>query len=135
MGKWSFTHSYAIMQACVENNSANMLKPLDQFEFHHLLEESQGIAIVMFFSQGCSACAAWESLLLQYQQLHPAIALFQVDAQSEPALVHELEVFHLPSLFLYLNGQYHCQLQSEARLSRFEQAMQTAINRPAQDLP
>ncbi len=111
------------------------LRPLDQFDYHHLLEETQGLAIVLFSKPGCRSCRSWRQLLLEYQALHPAISLFEVDVEREPALLHEYEIFHLPSLFLYVNGHFHCQLQAEARLSRIEQAVQRALVTPAAESP
>ncbi|MDH5229405.1 MAG: thioredoxin family protein [Gammaproteobacteria bacterium] len=108
---------------------------LDQFEFHHTLAETKGIALVLFTSEGCASCRAWQQLLDNYQQHHPAINLYCVDAQRESALIHELEIFHLPAIYLYANGVFHAEIQSEARLSRFEHAIQTALAQPAQEQP
>ncbi len=108
---------------------------LDQFEYHHTVPQTQGIALVLFRKQGCGACAHWEHLLRKYREFHPAITLYQVDVGSEPALVHELELFHLPAIFLYVDGQFHAEIQTEARLSRLEQAIQQALAAPPQEAP
>ena len=108
---------------------------LDQFEYHHQLAKNTGIALVIFTRSGCGSCNAWKELLKHYQGLHPAISLFEVDVEQEPGLAHELEIFHLPALFLYVDGEFHCQLQAEAKLSKLEQAIQSALASPADEQP
>jgi hypothetical protein len=108
---------------------------LDQFDYHHKLEASDGLAITLFTKPSCASCQAWRRLLMQYKTFHPAVKIYQVDAEQDAALAQELEIFHLPALYLYINGKFHCQLQSEARISRFEAAMQDAILQPAQEAP
>lgn len=51
------------------------------------------------------------------------------------ALTREFEVRHPPALFLYREGVYHCPLQSEAGPVKLKQAIQTALETPAQDPP
>lgn len=108
---------------------------LDQFDFHHRLAETQGIAIVLCTRRGCGSCKQWQKLLAEYKTLHPAIGLFEVDVEKEQALAHELEIFHLPAIFLYLNGRFHCELQAEANISKLEKAVQDAINAPPTEQP
>ncbi len=108
---------------------------LDQFEYHHMLAENEGLSLVLFTKPGCGACRRWVSLLMSYQGLHPAIGLFRVDSATEAALAHELDIFHLPAIFLYVEGRFHAEIQAEARLSRLEQAIQQALASPAQEHP
>ncbi len=108
---------------------------LDQFDYHHVLAASKGLSLVVFTKPGCGSCRQWLNLLMCYQSLHPAIGLFRVDSATEAALAHELEVFHLPALFLYVEGHFHAEIQAEARLSRLEQAIQQALASPPQEQP
>ena len=108
---------------------------LTQFDYHHRLDETNGIAIVMFSKQACASCRSWHQLLQRYQALHPAISLFSVDVEEETGLGLEMETFYLPALFLYINGQYHASLQSIAQLGKLEEAVQEALQNPAQELP
>jgi len=111
------------------------MRALTQFDYHHTLEQSPGITIVIFSQEGCSACRAWTALLTEYQALHPAVNLFTVDVEDEAAISHEMEIFHLPALFLYVNGHYHHPIQCEARIGKLEQAIQQALQLPAQEQP
>lgn len=108
---------------------------LDQFDYHHTLASTSGISLVIFWRRGCGSCNMWKSLLAQYQALHPAIHIFAVDVEQEAALVNELEIFHLPAMYLYANGDFHCELQVEAKLSKLEQAIHTALVLPATEQP
>jgi thioredoxin 1 len=108
---------------------------VEQFEFHQTLESSKGISIVFFSSKECLSCRYWEQLLEQFCKKHPDIAIFKVDAGQDRALTEEFDVFHLPSLFLYNNGKYHCALQSEARLEALEKAITVALEAPAEEMP
>jgi len=114
---------------------ARNLPQLDQFEFHHRLAQTPGLTIVIFTSHGCSSCKAWKHLLADYRRQHLETHVFEVDAERDLALTREFGVFHLPALFLYLNGRYHCALQCEARLESLEQAVRHAAAEPAQEAP
>jgi thioredoxin 1 len=108
---------------------------LDQFEFHHRLARTSGLSIVIFTSHGCSSCKAWKRLLADYRRQHLETHVFEVDAERDLALTREFGVFHLPALFLYLNGRYHCSLQCEARMQILEDTIERTIAGPAQEPP
>lgn len=108
---------------------------LDQFEFHHRLAHTPGAAIVIFTSRGCSSCKAWKHLLADYRRRHLETHVFEVDAERDLALTREFAVFHLPALFLYLNGRYHGALQSEARMEALETAIAAAVAGAPQEAP
>jgi hypothetical protein len=109
------------------------LPTLDQFSYHHRLEESQGIVLVLFSAPGCSSCRAWRRLLAGYTG--PGVRSYLVDVEQDTALAREFEVFHLPALFLYLNGAFHGELQCEARAEALTQAIARAMAAPAREAP
>lgn len=111
------------------------MSTLDQFDFHTRLAESRGPAVVLFHSPGCSSCRHWRQLLADYGQIHHRVAFYQVDVQQDMALAQEFELFHLPALFLYLDGRFHCELQVEARLERFQRVLTDALKAPPQEAP
>ena len=57
----------------------------------------------------------------------------EVDAAKDPALAREFEVFHLPAVFVFVDGTYHCALHSEARPERIEAALQSALAAPEEE--
>jgi thioredoxin 1 len=111
------------------------LTPLDEFGFHHTLAGVRGIALVIFTSIGCNSCRAWKRLLAGYRLKHPEVALFEVDAGHAQALAREFSVFHLPALFLYRDGHFHCALQAEAHPDKLPAAIEAALASPAQETP
>lgn len=113
----------------------NAVVSLEQFEFHQTLEATSGIALVFFSSKECSSCRYWEQLLDRFCLKRPDITAFKIDAGRDRALTEEFDVFHLPSLFLYRDGAYHCPLQAEASLEALESAIDAALHAPAEEMP
>lgn len=108
---------------------------LDQFEFHETIERTRGVVLVMFSAPGCGACRRWRPLLVRLAGERADLQVFEVDAARDLALAREFEVFHLPALFLFVDGLYHCALHSEAQPARLEAALQAALMAPAEEAP
>lgn len=108
---------------------------LSQFDFHHTLAATPGICLVMFGSVDCGACRHLKRVFAELAQASPELHLFEVDAQRDTALVREFEVFHLPSMYLYRDGQFHCQLHSPPTLEALRQHIALALAAPAQEAP
>lgn len=111
------------------------LTPLDEFDFHHALAKTVGTSLVIFTSPGCASCRAWRRMLGEYLAHHDDVRIFEVDAAQSLALTREFGVFHLPALFLYRDGHFHCALQSEARPEKLKVAIESALSAPAQEPP
>jgi thioredoxin-like negative regulator of GroEL len=112
-----------------------MLQPLDQFDFHHRLETPHGIALVTFSAPTCGSCRHLRQVLEEVARRQPDWRFFEVDVQRDPALANEFEVFHLPTLFVYSSGQFHCRLDSEARPDAIIAATERALACPAEEAP
>jgi thioredoxin 1 len=110
-------------------------RPLEQFEFHHTLDVTPGMSVVMFSARACGACRSFKAMLERYQAQHPTLHLFLVDAERDGALVREFDVFHLPALFLFVDGRYHRPLHCEARPEAFAAALDEARAAPALEAP
>jgi hypothetical protein len=111
------------------------LPQLDQFEFHHRLARTSGVAIVVFTSRGCASCRAWRRLLVEYRRRHIDTLVFEVDAERDLALAREFGVYHLPALFLYSGGRYHAPLECAADLERLRTTVDAALAAPAHEPP
>lgn len=111
------------------------INPLNQFDYYHVLEQTKGKVLVYFSSPACGSCRYLKTALEQYLQTYDDLAVFEVDAVHEAGLVQTFNVFHLPSMFLYLDGKYHCQVHSQAHPVQLKQAIHEAIQRPAQEEP
>jgi len=111
------------------------LPALSQFDFHLRLGETPGIALVMFSSPDCGGCRHLRQVLREVHRREPGWRLFEVDAQRDQALTHEFEVFHLPTIFLFHDGEFHCQLQAEAHPAAIIAATGSALQRPPEEAP
>ncbi len=112
-----------------------MFSQLTQFDFHQQLAETPGVSIVFFSSPDCGSCRHLKQVLTQLRQQQNDWHFFEVNAQQDAGLVREFELFHLPALFLYSDGEFHCEIQAESRLIAIANAVQHALARPAQEEP
>lgn len=113
----------------------SQLPRLDQFDFHPRLADVTGTALVMFTSPDCGACRQLRRVLGEVAVQQPDWQLFEVDVQADPGLAYEFEVFHLPTIFLFQDGEFHCQLGAEARTESIISTTRAALQQPAQEAP
>lgn len=111
------------------------LQTLNDADFYSVIQATSSASIVFFTSEGCNSCRYWKALLGQLATKRPTLHIFEVDAQQSMGLTQEYEVFHLPALFVFVNGQYHAPLQCEARLDTIDRTLDTILSAPAQDAP
>ena len=95
---------------------------------------TSGIAVVLFTSPHCGTCRAWKRLL------PPALsgladAWFEVDVAEATGVARYYGIFHLPTVYLYRDGQFHAELQCEARADSIRLAAHQLLLAPAQDEP
>lgn len=98
----------------------------------HLLD-LPGTSLLIFTSIGCASCR-WARRELPNLPL-PIQRLAWIDAGSNGGLVTRYEVFHLPALFVIRDGQFYGALQSRLQAAALIQALDTALSRPAEELP
>ena len=107
---------------------------LTEFDFYRRLAASSGVSLVLFSGPDCGTCRRAEAMLPD--ALAGAVAhLFKVDAQRSMALAREYEVFHLPALFLFVDGHYHAPLHSALSPAALRQAVAAALQSPSQEAP
>ena len=115
------------------------MQELDEFNFYPQLEATSGTALIFFTGPHCASCHHLRDLLIDNKSLlNDALGkfvAFEVKADKAGALVNEFNVFHLPSLFLYKDGQFHCELQSEAHPQKIIEAINKALAKPAEEEP
>ncbi len=109
------------------------LVKLNQFDFHHRLAETPGPALVIVTGPDCGACRSLKGLLASGAL--PDVNLFEVDAEQDLALTAELEVFHLPALFLYRDGRFHHRIEAELTAESLQQAVNGALTGPSEEAP
>ncbi len=109
-------------------------RELSEFDFHPRLAASPGVAVVMFSGPHCGACKRLERQLPDWLG-GQADHLYKVDAQRSTALARAYEVFHLPSLFVFVDGRYHAPLSVEAAPEPMRAALETLLAQPAHEEP
>lgn len=111
------------------------LRRLVDGNFYDTLQAARGVSLVIFTSTGCASCRAWKEVLQDYLSINSDIVIYEVDAHESMALANEYEIFHLPALFLFKDGEFHCELNCEANLERIHQAISDSLQGPAQEEP
>ena len=110
------------------------LVELTEFDFHPRIAHSKGVSLVMFSGPDCGSCRRLETLLPRLAAGRAA-HLYKVDVQTSTALAREYEVFHLPSLFLFVDGRFHAPLHAEPMQEKFSAALDSALSEPAHEEP
>ncbi|MEE9350815.1 MAG: thioredoxin family protein [Thiotrichaceae bacterium] len=110
------------------------INKLTQFDYYHLIESMQSNALVYYTSPACGSCRHLRKALEHYLQTYDDLQIFEVDAVHEVGLVQSFEVFHLPSMFLYQSGKFHCELHCEAHPVKIHKAIAAALlNAPEEE--
>jgi len=107
---------------------------LAEGEFHAHLAAVSGVAVVLFSVPHCGACRAWKQLLPQ-ALADMADTFYEVDVSEVTGVARSFGIFHLPTLYLYRDGQFHAELQCEAQREAIRQAVLGLLAAPAQDEP
>ena len=110
------------------------MRELDEFDFHATLADCPGVSLVMFSGPECRTCRRLEEMLPQLI-LDRTVNLYKVDVQKSMALARAFEVFHLPSLFVYVDSRYHGPLYAELTPEKFSRALTALLDAPAQEEP
>jgi len=119
-----------------------MIVELDEFNFHPVITDTEGISLVFYTGPDCASCHHLRDLLISEEQQfinhflpNRAFSVYEVKADQAMALVNEFNVFNLPSMFLYQDGKFHCELQAEAHLKKIIKAIDCALCLPAEEEP
>lgn len=111
------------------------MQRLDQFTFYPTLADTPGPALVFFSAASCGSCRQWKRLLGDYATAADALPVFEIDAGQDLALAREFELFHLPALFLFVDGEFHRPLQCAAGLAQLRAAIDANLALPAEEAP
>lgn len=99
---------------------------------HHLLD-LPGTSLLVFTSIGCTSCR-WARRELAKLSL-PVQRIAWIDAANNGGLVSRYEVFHLPAMFAVRDGQFYGPVHSRLQNTELTLALDTALSRPAEELP
>jgi thioredoxin 1 len=111
------------------------MQRLDQFTFYPVLADTPGPALVFFSAASCGSCRHWKQVLNDYAATAGALPVFEVDAGLDQALAQEFELYHLPALFVFVDGEFHRPLQCAAGLAQLRAAIAATLAQPAEEAP
>lgn len=110
------------------------LTPLTEFDYHATLARTPGASLVLFGSPECGTCRQVETLLPAAANDSVA-ALYTVNVQQATGLARAFDIFHLPALFLYLDGHFHAEMNCMVTPAALPSAIQAALAKPAEEEP
>lgn len=110
------------------------LSTITDLSFYSVLADHPEPTLILVTAPNCGACQVLKQALLQLQLTY-AITVFELDAVQNPSIVQELEVFHLPALFLYVAGEFHAELRTEPLPNAIQAAITHALSQPAEEAP
>jgi thioredoxin-like negative regulator of GroEL len=117
-----------------KNSSATApFERLAEGAFHAHLAASSGLAVVLFSAPHCGACRVWKRILPL--ALDTASMFYEVDVSEATGVARYFGIFHLPTVYLYRDGQFHAELQCEARGEAIRTTVRQLLAAPAQDEP
>ncbi len=112
---------------------APLLEPVDDHDVFQRLATA-GDALLVITSPFCGACRA---MLRALERLPPGTVdrAFIADAGDSSGLVADLEVFHLPALFLFRDGDFHRPIEAPPQVSALVRALAEARAAPPVPAP
>lgn len=123
--------NWSQMDSASSNKTSEL--ELTDFDADQQLLGLPGISLIIFTSQGCSACRYARERLPRISL--PVERLVWIDAGANGGLVQRYEVFHLPTLFLVREGRFYGALQSRLDSAELVQAIGEVLGRDPQELP
>lgn len=110
-------------------------EPLRDGDFHQRLAATRDRALILFSAPACGACRGVAARLPEAAAGADIGHLFIVDVESSTGLAREFEVFHLPTLLLFNNGEFHAEISCEISATALRTAIEAALAQPACDAP
>lgn len=80
------------------------LPTLHGLDIDRTLHTTPGAVLLVFTKPGCGACRALKAALAAAGELE-GLTAHEVDVVSAPALVDELDLYHLPAMWLFADGE------------------------------
>ena len=104
----------------------------DDLDFYDVIE-APGAALVVFGAPACGACRRAKAVASSLSGV--VDRWIEVPAERSPGLVADLEIFHLPALFLYVDGVFHAPIDAVLTPAALRGAIAAARAAPAVEPP
>ncbi len=111
------------------------METVSELGFWQRMADTPGEVILFFSSAGCRSCRVWRKLLVDFESTHDGVAVWEVDAGRDMGITQEFNVYHLPALFLFRDGQYQRPIQVEARVHALDRWLRDHAQLPAEEMP
>lgn len=83
-----------------------MLYELTKETFKPMVLENKNLVLVDFFAAWCESCLALETILEDISDdFYGQLNIYKLNVENETELTDQFEVFNLPTLLLFENGQ------------------------------
>ncbi len=105
------------------------IDPLNPLDYYAVLDDRTDPSVVIFTGPACGACRRLKAVLAEMSPI-PGVAVYEVGAERAGGLVEELEIFHLPALFLYQDGDLHAEIHAVLRPEALRAAIAAARRSP-----
>jgi len=94
------------------------------------LEALDRPALVAFGTPGCGGCRRLRALLPALREALPELAVLYAEAERCPGVLADLEVFHLPALFVFRDGDAHAAVSAPLSVPAIAAATRAALAGP-----
>jgi len=102
---------------------------LDPSDYYPLLDDRLAPSLVIFTAPACGACRRLVSVLTEMDPME-GMDVFAVSAERAAGLIEELEIFHLPAIFLYRDGDLHAEIHAVLKPEALRSAIESAQRAP-----
>ena len=111
----------------------NHIQSLSYFDYYQILDHRKEPSLVCFTKPSCGGCRRLKKILSEAPLQIPGLQCFIVSVEDSYGLVEEFEIFHLPTMLLYSQGQFHCEVNSRLTRHDLEEAIKLALQRPSDE--
>ena len=112
----------------------SVFAPLTEGNYHAYMAHTRGRAVELFSHLHCGTCRVWKRLLPE--ALKTCVQhFFEVDVAIDTGAARYFGIFHLPTIYLYRDGQFHAELQCEARIEAIQRTAHNLFDQLAQEEP
>lgn len=83
----------------------------------------KGPVLVDFGAVWCGPCKKMDPVVDQLKQKHPELVLIKLDADDQPALLKELNIYMIPAFFVYRDGKQTWKTEGMVSYQRLEKKL------------
>ena len=110
-------------------HTAVQIQSLDPADYFPTLDAREPPSVVIFTAPACGACRRLKAILAEMLPID-GLDVYEVGAERAAGLIEELEIFHLPAMFLYQHGELHAEIHAVLRPDALLTAIEAACCTP-----